>query len=52
MLPKVVPGNLALAKSHQTCLAMTVALLEVIAFVFSLEAQPLGTFRSSLVQKR
>lgn len=51
VLPKVVPGNLALAKSQQTCLAMTVALLEVIAFVFSLEAQPLGTLRSSLVQK-
>lgn len=48
----VVPGNLAPAKSHQTPLAMTVTLLEVMAFVFSAEAQPLGTCGSSLIPDR
>lgn len=49
-LPVVAPGNSALAKSHQIPLVMTVALLEVMAFVFSLKEQPLGTSRPTLAQ--
>lgn len=47
VLPSV-PGNLVLAKSHQTPLAMMVALLDDIVFLFPLEAQPPGTLRSAL----